>query len=571
MNYLIYIIPFCELLDSEFPKHAYLFGDKKGHWSTERQTAAMIRETTTHLGFRMTTSMWLQIQTALEYELVHSGIFEVEEERSRDQYTDLQAAHSTSMSKSNYGRTSSCVDVRTHRIFRKLSDGWQEWYHYFLYIILIILRYDLISRKPRSDYADPEVMIVDEVSMEEQIQEALRKLHGPDPKWKSEEQKKSVEAIINGDRYIVSIIRTGGGKTDLILIPALLDTSKTYVVIAPYVALAHNLQERCRNLKIDCIQWTNGSHRRANIVVAITDNVVSQTFNQYLRNLHQDNKLGALFFDEAHTLTKDASWRPKFLSIKLLALGVQFIFMSATHPPSMKRSFDEALLLKNPEPTYIRAVINRPEIAYSVETVEGEGENAEGRAIEFIASQKLNAGEKILVFCRYISVIKRLQESLECVIYHANEPTKEAQLKAWQDGDVVTMIASSALGSGMDVNKVMLVVHIGLAWGCMAFSQESGRAGRGGEKVRSVTFVDKEEMTRLEKLDARYQTEDDAALSEFLTRKGCRQWALDRYFNETAVDEITCEKLEGNPCDWCRASGNRSEGQKREYEDRKSV
>jgi hypothetical protein len=128
MNYLLYIIPFCELMDPEFVKHPYLFGDSKGHWSTDRQTAAMIRETTVGVRFRMTTLMWRHIQTAFEYELVHSGIFEVDEERSRNQYSDLQAAHSTPTSKGNYGRSGQGLDVRTHGIFRKLSDGWQIWY-----------------------------------------------------------------------------------------------------------------------------------------------------------------------------------------------------------------------------------------------------------------------------------------------------------------------------------------------------------------------------------------------------------------------------------------------------------
>jgi len=132
MNYLLYIIPFCELMDGEFVKRAYLFGDEKGHWSTDRQTAAMVRETSIGVRFRMMSSMWRQIQTALEYELVQSGIFEVEEERSRNQYTDLQGAHSTPMSKSGYGRTGLRLDVRTHRIFRKLSDGWQLWYDFII-------------------------------------------------------------------------------------------------------------------------------------------------------------------------------------------------------------------------------------------------------------------------------------------------------------------------------------------------------------------------------------------------------------------------------------------------------
>lgn len=301
--------------------------------------------------------------------------------------------------------------------------------------------------------------------------------------------------------------------------------------------------------------------------MAVTDSVVSVTFNRYLRDLYEDDRLGPLFFDEAYTLTKDANWRHKFLSIKLLSLVVQFIFMTATYPPVMKRSFDEALLLKNPEPTYIRVKIYRREIAYSVVTVEEEGESAESRAIEFITSQKLKRGEKILVFSRYIKTIKRLRDALGCAIYHANEPTKAAQLKAWQDGDVQVMAASSALAVGMNVDKVVLVVHVGVTWGCMGFSQESGRAGRGGENVRSVTFIDKDEMRELEKLDARHQTADDAALTEFLTGSGCRQQALNKYFNGEDAEAVTCEILEGNDCDRCKIRGQMSVEQKRRCEE----
>jgi hypothetical protein len=39
--------------------------------------------------------------------------------------------------------------------------------------------------------------------------------------------------------------------------------------------------------------------------------------------------------------------------------------MTTTHLPVMKRSFVEALLLENPDPTYFRALIYRREIAHT--------------------------------------------------------------------------------------------------------------------------------------------------------------------------------------------------------------
>lgn len=118
-----------------------------------------------------------------------------------------------------------------------------------------------MPRRTRSDFENCDQMVIDECSMDERIQNALIKLHGSDAKWRSKEQKESVEAIVRGDRYVVSIISIGGGKTDEILIPVFLDINKTCVVISPNVALARDLRERCEGLKIDCIQWTNGSCR----------------------------------------------------------------------------------------------------------------------------------------------------------------------------------------------------------------------------------------------------------------------------------------------------------------------
>src|SRR5436190_7638724 len=58
-----------------------------------------------------------------------------------------------------------------------------------LYINLIIDRYELVSRKRRSDFDNcDQVMVIDETPIDEQIQNVLIKLHGPDSKWRSKER-----------------------------------------------------------------------------------------------------------------------------------------------------------------------------------------------------------------------------------------------------------------------------------------------------------------------------------------------------------------------------------------------
>ena len=72
---------------------------------------------------------------------------------------------------------------------------------------LIIGRYDLVPRKARSEFDNcDQMMAIDETPIDERIQNVMVKLHGPDAKWRSKEQKESVDAIVRGDRYVVSIL-----------------------------------------------------------------------------------------------------------------------------------------------------------------------------------------------------------------------------------------------------------------------------------------------------------------------------------------------------------------------------
>ena len=74
----------------------------------------------------------------------------------------------------------------------------------------------------------------------------------------------------------------------------------------------------------------------------------------------------------------------------------------------IKRSFDEILLLKNSKLIYIQAIIHRCEIVYSIETMNESREFVENRIIKFIILQKIKLKQKILIFSRYIKMIKKL-------------------------------------------------------------------------------------------------------------------------------------------------------------------
>jgi superfamily II DNA helicase RecQ len=540
ITYLYIVVPFHELLDPvDFAKNPYLFGrGKSGHWSVTDQTAALEKFSTQYLDFRLNTERWRQIQTNLDAYFVHSNLSGDDEDDEVDLIADLQAAHSTKMAKTHYGRTGTGLDVRSRRDFRRNSELWHKWF-------------GLTQRRPKSSYP-PTIQASPRVDdVESKVKAAMTQLYGSAWTWKHPQQQDSVLAIAQGEPYVVSILPTDAGKTTLILIPALIDPNLTQVVITPYVPLAENLIERCRDLSIDCLRWTAESRvkgRSASIVVVVVDTAMKPEFTMYLRDLDLQSKLGHIFIDEAHAYLTEREWRPVMTKIYDLTLPARFVFMTATLPPSMEPAFEQAFTLDKIRPTYVRGSCIRKKIRYSVESVSMSLDEA---AIQLIRSEqgRLSLKEKILVFCPSIVSLKYISKELNCGMYASKDVDKDEALLDWKRGVYPTLCSTSALGAGMDIPDVVLVVHVGFMFEMFTFQQGAGRGGRGGKESRSITLMEESWFDQ----PPTYRDSGKKALTSYLKTNICRQQELNRFFNGVEDTSVTCTELGSVPCDLCEA------------------
>jgi superfamily II DNA helicase RecQ len=359
-----------------------------------------------------------------------------------------------------------------------------------------------------------------------------------------------VSAIVEGVSPVVCILPTGGGKTTVILVPALVNEGKTTVVITPYVALADDLVERCKTSGIRCMRWTKPTVERATVVVVVSDTATSQEFTSYVRDLFLRECLGSVYFDEAHTLRTEMHFRQKFELFKRMTLAVPWIFLTATLPPSMVPGFEESLAVTRPRPTYFRAATNRVSMSYSVIGVKDGGVEEALAGILDEAVKKLSEGEKILVFCPSVSGVERLAGRIKCCCYHSKLEKKYEWLARWKRGEEKVMVTTSALGAGLDVSGVMHVFHVERPYGCIQFVQESGRAGRGGERVKSTMILEEGEIQRLARMDGQFFSMDNRALRKFIITGGCRRRPLSRYV-DGEDKEVDCKGLGGERCDNC--------------------
>jgi superfamily II DNA helicase RecQ len=87
---------------------------------------------------------------------------------------------------------------------------------------------------------------MDDEKTEDEIQQELRRIIGEKAKWKMKEQDETMRQImrIKERDTLMMILPTGGGKSVLFMLPALIASRGTSVVMMPFVALMDGLIDR---------------------------------------------------------------------------------------------------------------------------------------------------------------------------------------------------------------------------------------------------------------------------------------------------------------------------------------
>ncbi|KAF4474120.1 Bloom syndrome protein-like protein [Colletotrichum fructicola Nara gc5] len=200
-----------------------------------------------------------------------------------------------------------------------------------------------------------------------------------------------------------------------------------------------------------------------------------------------------------------------------------------------------------------------------------EGEDGELSAVEERGCQEVRdwlrqqPRGKAVVYSSTIEGVERMAEALGCAAFHSSIDSTEdkaSRLEAWRRGDGANrgvIVVTNALGLGIDVPDVRLVVHAGMPRRLRDFVQESGRAARDGQPSRSVVICSRAVVEEKEKEKEVGEAEKDGRAAggrwEVSTRtyirgEVCRRIVLDEVM-DGRVDRPGCEEGE-EACDICR-------------------
>jgi superfamily II DNA helicase RecQ len=386
---------------------------------------------------------------------------------------------------------------------------------------------------------------------------ALQRIYGADGKAQSEEQASALQLVHNPPKTSIIVLPTSSGKSVLFFSVAAMVVQQTVVVVVPFHALVDDLIVRGCSHRLSTEEWTgpDSCHEARQLVIVSADRAVDPRFLHWATGLELNGQLAHVFFDEGHVAFTDRSYRARLRELwKLRYLNCPFTVLTATLIVQLEGKLRDQLLI--PDAVLFRRSTVRPTIQYQV--VDSQKEMPSKAGIEVV--RKLGPfpeGKRGVVYVRSYTTGEMVSQELDCPFYKATADQKSEVLEEWRQGSGGWIVATGALGTGINIPGIIYVVHIDRPYGLTSFVQQSGRGGRGGEISQSIIVirVDSTHSYKRQGIMSAYSTEqvDEDAMSEFVQSRECRRVVLGRYFDGDEGAGQDCRTMDWAYCDICRA------------------
>lgn len=339
-------------------------------------------------------------------------------------------------------------------------------------------------------------------------------------------QKEAVDAWLYAAEGTTTlfILPTGGGKSMIPLLTAFVEnrggtySGGTTLVVVPTVALVHDQLRRAREVfpsqmsQPAMLGAETPIEERAQIYErlktgnlpllflspeALQQPVMYQVCMEAVRN----GNLRRLVIDEAHLVeTWGAHFRVHFQFLgtfrrQALAMGggkLRTALLSAT-VSSTARSLLSSLFAE-PETLYcVSENILRPEISYWM-NFDSDRDTKEQHILEALRHLPRPAILYMTLPIHAEAWVRRLRESegfrrIAAFTGKSSNTERRSLIRAWANGEIDLMVATSAFGLGVDKSDVRTVIHAALPESIDRFYQEVGRGGRDGLSSISLLCV----------------------------------------------------------------------------------
>jgi len=342
------------------------------------------------------------------------------------------------------------------------------------------------------------------------VLEAMRDLFGPEfTDFKSAEQEEAIRAMLAGGD-LLALMPTGGGKSLVFQLPALLREGLT-LVISPLIALMRDQVDQLHALGIEaaaCIISGMRAEERERILERVLAGRLrllyvspERLLGPKLIDVLREVRIGQLVIDEAHCIvTWGTDFRPDYLYVYdiLERMGKRppVAALTATATQDMQVTICERLHLRNPRT--VLASLDRPELKLVVYNKDTEAYPIRHNTDKLMQLLKIlrtaaQRNEIAIVYVARTGDAEQLAHLLRiyginALPYHGKmiPPDRRAVEEEFQVGTVDVVVATKAFGLGINKADVRYVVHYDMPGDLESYYQEVGRAGRDAKDAYGV-------------------------------------------------------------------------------------
>ncbi|KIY60798.1 hypothetical protein CYLTODRAFT_482808, partial [Cylindrobasidium torrendii FP15055 ss-10] len=394
--------------------------------------------------------------------------------------------------------------------------------------------------------------------------------------------------------------RPGGGKTALVALVASVTPGIT-IVSVPFLGLRDQWVKVLDTFQVPTVLFSSKREfdsdpdhlmrsitSQTKIVVVSSDVAAHTPFIDAMLKVAQRRLISRIFIDELQAYYLDREFRHPLNLVYAMRkdLPLQLIGLSGTVPPALVEDVTDMFCLERPH--VIRTSITRLNVRYKIlqapahdsgilatlKTLFASNEwsyfvrpQHQGSGVsDFVNASSLLPADKFIIFVPFLDLGKVIADEFNLPFYHGSSRTVKTAippLTPEQCGHIISdfnrwgsgLVATDALGAGIDIPGVKAVICARTPMSAMAFVQQTDRGGRDDRACLAVLIPDfKAGMREARKLRIQHLADsnkkDIAGYNLIETvrhgSKQCVRGKMTGLFDEKVSKTTTCKDLAAN-------------------------